>query len=141
MATKRQLVEWHTQNCQHGLLPPFPNQQITTEKRAIEEEQNGLNARTVAALAARIYRLCWEEDFHPADYDGLGLHSVEYWSGGQQLFGPLGCNLRRIIALEPQPFSRHLVNHTILPTTKQRQPSVPHRFSSRNILEFWGQPP
>ena len=81
MATKRQLVEWHTQNCQHGLLPPFPNQQITTEKRAIEEEQNGLNASTVAALAARIYRLCWEEDFHPADYDGLGLHSVEYWSG------------------------------------------------------------
>jgi hypothetical protein len=47
------------------------------------------------------------------------------------------CNLQRILTLEPNGFSRHLLYHTS--NNKQRQPNVKHRFSSSSINQFWGQ--
>jgi hypothetical protein len=45
---------------------------------------------------------------------------VEYWSGSLQLVMRLnGCNLQRIIPIDPDGFSRHLIYHTA--NNKQRQ--------------------
>ena len=70
-------------------------------------------------------------------YDGLDKRSVEYWSGGIQLVGVKSCNMQRIVVLDPEGFSKHLLYHTS--NNKQRQENVQHRFSSRTIDEFWGQ--
>ncbi|KAI2505627.1 hypothetical protein MHU86_8775 [Fragilaria crotonensis] len=45
---------------------------------------------------------------------------VEYWSGSLQLVMRInGCNLQRIIPVDPEGFSRHLIYHTA--NNKQRQ--------------------
>lgn len=69
--------------------------------------------------------------------DGMGAESVEYWSGGIQIAGIGGCNLQRILTLDPTGFSKQLLYHTS--NNKQRQSNVQHRFSSRSINHFWGQ--
>jgi hypothetical protein len=52
--------------------------------------------------------------------DGLDMRNVEYWSGGLGLFTKEhGCNLQRIISLDPDRFARHLLYHTA--NNKQRQ--------------------
>ena len=82
MATRQQILEWHTEQCPCGFLPPY-NQPC--------------------------YQL-----------DGLDLRNVEYWSGGMSLFQSFnGCNLQRIISLDPDGFSRQLVYHSA--NNKQRQ--------------------
>ena len=43
--------------------------------------------------------------------------NVEFWSGGYQVFGK--CGMQRIILLEPESFSKHLVYHTS--NNKQKQ--------------------
>lgn len=45
-------------------------------------------------------------------FDGLDMRSVEYWSGGIQLVGVNACNLQRIITMDPDGFSKHLLYHT-----------------------------
>jgi len=70
-------------------------------------------------------------------FDGLDLRSVEYWSGGIQLSGIKACNMQRIVTMDPDGFSRHLLYHTS--NNKQRQRTVQHKFSGRSINEFWGQ--
>ena len=70
-------------------------------------------------------------------FDGLDSRSVEYWSGGLQLAFPLGCNLQRIVTLDPTKFGRHLLYHTS--NNKQRSMNVEHRFSGLSIQEFWAQ--
>lgn len=53
-------------------------------------------------------------------YDGLDLRNVEYWSGGMHLFQSFrACNLQRIIPLEPDQWSKHLIYHSA--NNKQRQ--------------------
>jgi hypothetical protein len=69
--------------------------------------------------------------------DGLDTKSVEYWSGGIQIAGVLGCNLQRVVMLEAGEFSKHLLYHAS--NNKQKVKNVQYRFSSRNIQEFWGQ--
>jgi hypothetical protein len=69
--------------------------------------------------------------------DGLDGRSVEYWSGGMHLVGVNGCNLQRIVSLDPFHFSRHLLYHTS--NNKQRTLRIQHRFSGRNVNEFWAQ--
>ena len=56
------------------------------------------------------------EPFYPSD--GMN-HVVEYWSGGGNLYGRKACHLQRIIPLDPQEFSRHLLYHTS--NNKQKQ--------------------
>jgi hypothetical protein len=52
--------------------------------------------------------------------DGLDMRNVEYWSGGLGLFTKAhGCNLQRIIPLDPSKFARHLLYHSS--NNKQRQ--------------------
>jgi len=70
-------------------------------------------------------------------WDGLDLRSVEYWSGGLQISGPLGCNLQRIVTMDPTKFGRHLLYHTS--NNKQRSINVGHRYSGLSIQEFWAQ--
>jgi len=70
-------------------------------------------------------------------FDGLDMRSVEYWSGGIQLSGIHSCNMQRIVTLDPHGFSRHLLYHTS--NNKQRSSNVQHKFTGRNINEFWGQ--
>ena len=165
MATKRQLVEWHTQNCYRGFLPPFPNDMVELDWWMMEANQttnnnsssssSGMNTSQtkptdVDPSSPPLSFSSLEEEQHRPDrlsrsgvsldlqrHDGLGLHTVEYWSGGQQLFGPMACNLRRLIPLAPHQFSRHLIYHAS--NNKQRQDNVAHRFSSHNMAEFWAQ--
>ena len=45
--------------------------------------------------------------------DGLDMRNVEYWSGGINIFTyEHGCNLQRIISLDPDRFARQLLYHT-----------------------------
>ena len=78
--------------------------------------------------------------YDPSDFwlnDGIAKGTVEFWSGGIQLFGVLGCNLQRIIPLDPTSFSASLLYHTS--NNKQKQRRVARTFASTNIQEFWGQ--
>lgn len=75
--------------------------------------------------------------YEPPDYnyDGLDLRNVEYWSGGMHLFTARhACNLQRIVLLQPDMFSRHLIYHTA--NNKQRQLSAKReeRFVKANTL-------
>jgi hypothetical protein len=70
-------------------------------------------------------------------FDGLDQRTVEYWSGGLQIAGVNACNLQRIIPLDPDGLSRHLLYHAA--NNKQRVRTVRPRFSSRSINQFWGQ--
>ena len=54
------------------------------------------------------------------NFDGLDMRNVEWYSGGMQLSTVRhACNMQRIIALEPQHFSKSLLYHTA--NNKQRQ--------------------
>lgn len=45
--------------------------------------------------------------------DGLYMMNVEYWSGGLQMWCPKqGCNIQRVMQLDPKNFSKHLFYHT-----------------------------
>ena len=79
--------------------------------------------------------------FNKPNFQSDGLYgrylSVEYWSGSLQLFTNFrGCNLQRIIPLDPVVFSRHLAYHSS--NNKQRQLRFwRHRFVKVN--DFFGQ--
>jgi len=49
-----------------------------------------------------------------ADHDDFGPHNVEFWSGSYQFFtgGRHHCNMQRIISMNPDHFSNHLLYHT-----------------------------
>lgn len=64
--------------------------------------------------------------------DGMN-HVVEYWSGGANLFGRKACSLQRIIPIDPEQFSRHLLYHTS--NNKQKQLKfVKGLFSQADVL-------
>ena len=46
--------------------------------------------------------------------DGLIMNNVEFWSGGYGLFSGVrgGCNMQRIISLNPEHLSKHFIYHT-----------------------------
>lgn len=69
--------------------------------------------------------------------DGLSKQTVEFWSGGFQIAGNHGCNLQRMIPLEPDQFAQFLLYHTS--NNKQQQKFVRHRFYGRHMQDFWGQ--
>jgi len=58
-----------------------------------------------------------------------GYHSVEYWSGGLQLFGA-ECNAQRIISIDPDIFSRQLLFHV----SNNKQHTRRDRLISANTL-------
>ena len=67
------------------------------------------------------------------------MRSVEYWSGGIQLVGVNSCNLQRILTLDPDGFSRHLLYHTSNNKQHEHSLRVRYQFSGRSVNEFWGQ--
>ena len=49
----------------------------------------------------------------PMKSDGLYSHNVEFWSGGIQMWCARdGCNIQRILALDPKRFAHHLSYHS-----------------------------
>jgi len=46
--------------------------------------------------------------------DGLTLNNVEFWSGGFSIFSGTraGCNMQRVINVDPDHFSKHFLYHT-----------------------------
>jgi len=83
------------------------------------------------ATRAQIFRmnndgLCMGSFVPPFDEpmyrrDGQESVSVEYWSGGYQLFTGVkgGCNMQRVFSLDPRYLSNHFLYH--LSNNKQRQ--------------------
>ncbi|GAX28038.1 hypothetical protein FisN_2Hh144 [Fistulifera solaris] len=61
--------------------------------------------------------------FDPPEYrsDGQESMNVEFWSGGYQFFTGVkgGCNMQRIVSLQPEHFSKHFIYHAA--NNKQRQ--------------------
>jgi hypothetical protein len=54
-------------------------------------------------------------------HDGLFTNNVEYWSGGIQMWcRKNGCNIQRIVSLDPTNFSKHLLYHS----TNNKQQAV-----------------
>ncbi|KAL7532127.1 hypothetical protein ACHAWF_004016 [Thalassiosira exigua] len=64
--------------------------------------------------------------------DSLQRHSVEFWSGGFQLFGQ--CFLNRILSLDPRKFERQLIYHV----SNNKQRTVPAKKVIR-VGDFYGQ--
>jgi len=64
--------------------------------------------------------------------DSLQRHSVEFWSGGFQLFGQ--CYLNRILPLYPQQFEKQLIYH--VSNNKQRTISAKKVI---RVQDFYGQ--
>eukprot|EP00980_Cylindrotheca_fusiformis_P008347 scaffold1754_cov105-Cylindrotheca_fusiformis.AAC.9 len=70
--------------------------------------------------------------------DGLDLRNVEYWSGGLNIFTfEHGCNLQRIISMDPDRFARQLLWHTA--NNKQRHLTGARQIKFANVNDFLGQ--
>lgn len=67
-------------------------------------------------------------------FDGLDMRNVEWYSGGMQLSTVRhACNMQRIIALDPEDFSKSLIYHSA--NNKQRQlTGKKETFSKANTL-------
>lgn len=75
--------------------------------------------------------------FYPPHFnlDGLDLRNVEYWSGGLHLFtSQNACNLQRIVSLDPEGFSKHLIYHSSNNKQRQRTGQREERFVKANTL-------
>jgi len=70
--------------------------------------------------------------------DGLIYQSVEFWSGGIQLFSgrKSGCNMQRVISLHPDHFSKHFLYHTA--NNKQLSGQIPKQRVVK-VNDFYGQ--
>lgn len=69
--------------------------------------------------------------------DGLDMRNVEYWSGGINIFTyEHGCNLQRIISLDPDRFARQLLYHT---TNNKHHQLGKRRLRFVNVNDFLGQ--
>jgi len=64
--------------------------------------------------------------------DSLQRHSVEFWSGGFQLFGQ--CFLNRILSLDPKKFERQLIYHV----SNNKQRTIKAKKVIR-VGDFYGQ--
>ncbi|CAJ1949626.1 unnamed protein product [Cylindrotheca closterium] len=70
--------------------------------------------------------------------DGLDMRNVEYWSGGLNIFTlEHGCNLQRIISLDPDRFAAQLLYHTS--NNKQRHLTGAKQIKFTNVNDFLGQ--
>ena len=71
--------------------------------------------------------------------------NVEFWSGSYQLFTGVigGCNMQRVMSLEQDDFSKHLIYHAA--NNKQRQLSsnrmvrADHIFGQLNTVKKWAE--
>jgi len=84
MATKTQLIRMNNQLCKSNVLPPFNTRMGNNNKK----------------------------DQHY--YRDFGPQGVEFWSGSHQIFsgGDNHCNMQRILSMDPDHFSNHLLYHT-----------------------------
>jgi hypothetical protein len=74
-------------------------------------------------------------EFSCSVQDGLDRRNVEYWSGGLNLFSAKnGCNLQRLVSLDPDKFAKQLIYHSS--NNKQRTVKK-EQFIKMN--DFFGQ--
>ncbi len=68
--------------------------------------------------------------------DGLTLNNVEFWSGGFSIFSGTraGCNMQRVVNLDPDHFSKHFLYHT----ANNKQKTV-QNFRLLKANNFFGQ--
>jgi hypothetical protein len=67
--------------------------------------------------------------------DGLDGRNVEYWSGGMNLFTrKYGCNLQRLVSLDPDRFAKQLIYHA---SNNKQLTKKKGQFVNAN--EFFGQ--
>lgn len=68
--------------------------------------------------------------------EGLTLNNVEFWSGGFSIFSGTksGCNMQRIVSLNPEEFGKHFIYHT----ANNKQKSLPN-FRLLKANNFMGQ--
>lgn len=70
--------------------------------------------------------------------DGLDTRNIEYWSGGLHIFTyEHGCNLQRIISLDPDRFAAQLLYHSS--NNKQRFWTGAKQVRFTNVNDFLGQ--
>lgn len=75
--------------------------------------------------------------FDPPQFkdDGKWRNTVEYWSGGNSLFCMNnGCNVQRVISLDPTEFSKHLMYHA-----SNNKQTVVHAQRVVGVNELLGQ--
>lgn len=99
------------------LLPEFSRKPPTNDNQYIGQPAGWMaSAKEILDFQSRI---CKGQSFlppfnppHMRD-DGMGwtTDSVEFWSGGLQLWGQM-CEIQRMVSLDPQLFSNHLIYHT-----------------------------
>mmetsp|Transcript_23464 Transcript_23464/g.34804 ORF Transcript_23464/g.34804 Transcript_23464/m.34804 type:complete len:606 (+) Transcript_23464:214-2031(+) len=68
--------------------------------------------------------------------EGLTLNNVEFWSGGFSIFSGTrsGCNMQRVVSLNPEEFGKHFIYHT----ANNKQKSLPN-FRLLKANNFMGQ--
>jgi hypothetical protein len=100
-----------------ALLPEFTKKPPTKDNQYIGQPAGWMaSARDIMDLQTRI---CKGNSFLPPFDEpqlsdsgmGWGSDSVEFWSGGLQLWGQM-CEIQRVVSLDPQQFSKHLIYHT-----------------------------
>jgi hypothetical protein len=100
-----------------ALLPEFSKKPPTKDNKYIGQPAGWMaSARDIMDLQTRI---CKGDSFLPPfdepqlskDGMGWGSDSVEFWSGGLQLWGQM-CEIQRVVSLDPLQFSKHLIYHT-----------------------------
>jgi hypothetical protein len=121
------------------------NNEFKRQKRPYGAKGNYVN-NMGGWMACRDMILTWHNEICPGgflppydsphySYDGNDLRNVEYWSGGLHLVTQRhACNMQRIIPLDPESFSKHLIYHTA--NNKQRQLTARREsyFSKANTL-------
>ena len=121
------------------------HQEFGKERRPHPSEGNYINNQGGwMATRQQIWR--WHNEICPSGFlppfdapdfnlDGLDLRNVEYWSGGMHIFTARhACNLQRIVLLDPESFSKHLIYHTANNKQRQLHGKREKRFVKANTL-------
>ena len=125
MATRSQIEYFHNEACPGGFLPHVSEVVIVGPYESYDVGAMTLMFLIVnAALYIKFDGQHWR-------HDSLQRHSVEFWSGGFQLFGQ--CFLNRILSIS-RKFEQHLVYH--VSNNKQRTIRTDKMI---RIGDFYGQ--
>jgi hypothetical protein len=89
MASAREIMEYQSDLCEQNTPPKIKRQQ----------SQVGKSGSFLPPYDAPLFL-----------QDGMWRNSVEFWSGGIQLWGSM-CQIQRVINLDDNDFSKHLVYH------------------------------
>jgi hypothetical protein len=122
----------------HGVLGPNQTKKPSSLLNEYVAQSAGWMASRPEVMDFQVNLCRGESSFVPpfeaphVTEDGLSFitDSVEYWSGGLQLWGQ-PCSIQRLVALQPELFSKHLIYHT----ANNKQNELPaERFTKSSTL-------